>query len=68
MRRHIVIDEAEFAAPKRAAGPPTADHLANTTDGRRLDSKEAVVAFFAELAAERAAAAEAPMAGGDEPS
>jgi hypothetical protein len=29
-----------------------------TSDGRRLDSKEAVIAFFAELEAEAAAAAE----------
>jgi hypothetical protein len=34
------------------APPPTPDDVSITTDGRRLDSKEAVLRFFAELDAE----------------
>jgi hypothetical protein len=34
--------------------PSTPDEVSITTDGRRLDSAEAVIAFFAELEAERA--------------
>ena len=37
---------------------PTADDVSITTDGRRLDSKDAVIAFFAELDAEAASSAE----------
>jgi len=33
--------------------PPTDDDVSITLDGRRLDSREAVIAFFAELDAER---------------
>lgn len=44
---------AEFDALLRDAGRPTADDVSITTDGHRLDSKEAVLAFCAELAAER---------------
>ena len=40
----------------RIAPPPTGDDVSITVDGRRLDSKEAVVAFFAELDGERNAA------------
>jgi len=39
----------------RDAPPPTPDDVSVTRDGRRLDSKEAVLAFIAELDAERAA-------------
>lgn len=38
----------------RDAPPPTSDDVSITSDGRRLDSKEAVIAFFAELEAELA--------------
>lgn len=44
---------AEFDALLCDAATPTADDVSITTDGRRLDSKEAVLAFCAELAAER---------------
>jgi len=37
----------------RDAPPPTDDDVSITLDGRRLDSKEAVIAIFAELDAER---------------
>lgn len=33
-------------------GPPTADDVSVTNDGRRLDSKDAVLAWWAEVAAE----------------
>ncbi|MCU0271466.1 MAG: hypothetical protein MUF83_22880 [Acidimicrobiales bacterium] len=35
-------------------GPSTADEVSITTDGRWLDSAEAVIEFFAELERERA--------------
>ena len=35
------------------AEPPTADDVSLTEDGRRLDSAEAVIAFFDTLRAER---------------
>ena len=35
------------------AGPSTEDEVSITTDGRRLDSAEAVIEFFAELEAHR---------------
>ena len=53
------LTRAEFNELFRDAPAPTADDVSITSDGRRLDSKEAVVAFFAELEAEAAAAAEA---------
>jgi len=34
------------------AGPPTPDDVSVTVDGRRLDSKEAVLAWWADVAAE----------------
>lgn len=36
------------------AAPPTEDDVSVTNDGRRLDSAEAVIAFFEEMKAERA--------------
>jgi hypothetical protein len=39
----------------KAAAPPTPDDVSITRDGRRLDSKEAVEAWLAEVEAERAA-------------
>jgi len=46
----------EFNELLRDAPPPTADDVSITSDGRRLDTKEKVLAFCAELAAERAQA------------
>ncbi len=45
----------EFVARVRAAAPATDDDVSITLDGRRLDSKEAVLAWLAEVEAERAA-------------
>jgi hypothetical protein len=41
-----------------AAGAPTPDDVSITLDGRRLDTKDKVLAFVAELEQERAAGAE----------
>ena len=46
----------EFNDLLRDAPPPTADDVSITSDGRRLDTKEKVLAFCAELTAERAKA------------
>ncbi len=48
-----VLTGDEFDEMLRDAPPPTDDDVSITLDGRRLDSKEAVIAFFAELDAER---------------
>ena len=45
----------EFVARARAAGGPTDDDVSITRDGRRLDSKQAVLAWLAEVEADRAA-------------
>lgn len=45
----------EFLARVRAGAPTTADDVSITLDGRRLDSKEAVLAWLAEVEADRAA-------------
>ncbi|MGQ0744314.1 MAG: helix-turn-helix domain-containing protein [Acidimicrobiales bacterium] len=45
----------EFLARVLGAPPPTVDDVSITLDGRRLDSKEAVLAWLAEVEAERAA-------------
>jgi excisionase family DNA binding protein len=45
----------EFVARVRAAAPAIADDVSITLEGRRLDSKEAVLAWLAEVEAERAA-------------
>ena len=49
-----VLTREEFNEMLRDAPPPSADDVSITSDGRRLDSKEAVIAFFAELDAELA--------------
>jgi len=46
----------ELIARMRHAGPPTADDVSVTFDGRHLDSSEAVRAWLADLAACRATA------------
>jgi hypothetical protein len=45
----VDMSTAEFSARIRAAGPSTADDVSITFDGRRLDSKEAVLAWWAEV-------------------
>ncbi|MCU1497707.1 MAG: hypothetical protein JWM47_1660 [Acidimicrobiales bacterium] len=47
--------KAEFNELFAGAAPPTDDDVSITMDGRRLDSPEAVIAFFRELEAERLA-------------
>ncbi len=51
----LPLSSEEFIARVRAGGPPTADDVSVTRDGRRLDTKEAVLAFLAEVEADRAA-------------
>lgn len=54
-KRVLRLSSEEFVARVRAAGPATDDDVSITRDGRRLDSKEAVLAWLADLEAERAA-------------
>jgi hypothetical protein len=54
MRRRFERDE--FNALFADMDAPTDDEVSITTDGRRLDSVEAVMAFVREVALERAAA------------
>lgn len=53
--RMLPMASDEFIARVAGAGPATRDDSSITTDGRRLDSKEAVVAWLREVEAERAA-------------
>jgi len=48
-----VLTFEELADALRSAPPPTADDVSITWDGRRLDSKEKVLRFLAELRAAR---------------
>ncbi len=45
----------EFIERLRAGGPATPYDVSITMDGRRLDTKEAVLAWLAEVEADRAA-------------
>jgi hypothetical protein len=49
-----VLTREEFNEMLRDAPPPSSDDVSITSDGRRLDSKEAVLEFFAQLEAELA--------------
>jgi len=56
----VVVDDAapvltfeELAEAVRDAPPPTADDVSITWDGRRLDGREKVLSFLAELDAAR---------------
>ncbi|MFI5047289.1 MAG: hypothetical protein ACHQIG_09525 [Acidimicrobiia bacterium] len=51
-----VLSREEFNDLVRDAPPPTDDDVPVTSDGRRLDTRDKVLAFCAELAAERAEA------------
>lgn len=53
-----VLTWEEFSELFRDALPPTSDDVSITTDGRRLDTAAKVIEFFAELDAERSAAAD----------
>jgi hypothetical protein len=48
------LDVEQLAEAARAAQPRTADDVSITWDGRRLDSREKVLEFLAELETERA--------------
>lgn len=48
-------DEHDLAALLTGSSPSTADEVSVTSDGRRLDSAEAVIAFFEELREQRSA-------------
>lgn len=48
-------DIAELQAAARRGGPPTCDDVSITSDGRRLESKDALLAFLDEVNCERAA-------------
>ena len=54
-REPLPVPDDEFIDRLRAAGPPTDDDVSITRDGRRLDSKEAVLVWLAEVEADRAA-------------
>jgi len=49
-----VLSLDELDERLRQARPPTPDDVSITRDGRRLDTKEEVLAFLAEMEAERA--------------
>jgi len=49
----LALTFSELAEAVRDAPSPTADDVSITWDGRRLDSKEKVLAFLAELDAAR---------------
>jgi hypothetical protein len=55
VKSHYEWDEVE--ALLAGGDPPTPDDVSITSDGRRLDSAAAVIAFFDELQAERASEA-----------
>lgn len=65
----IHMTDDEFERRVRAASPRTSDDVSITMDGRRLDSKEAVLAWWAEVApeveAEQAARGRVDRAGSD---
>ena len=44
-----VYEAGELDALLRACPPPTNDDVSVTTDGRRLDTPEAVIEFFEDL-------------------
>ena len=54
-REALPMSGDEFVARAQAGAPSTPDDVSITRDGRRLDSKEAVEAWLAEVEAERAA-------------
>ena len=56
MAAQPVMTAEELIERMGHAGPPTADDVPVTVDGRRLDSPEAVKAWLADLAARRATA------------
>ncbi len=53
-RINLPLSGDEFLARVRAAAPSTADDVSSTRDGRRLDSRSAIVEWLAEVEADRA--------------
>jgi hypothetical protein len=49
-----VLTAEELAEALRHAAPPSVDDVTILEDGRRIDSREAALAWLEELAAERA--------------
>ena len=54
-REVLPMSGDEFVARARAAAPSTADDVSITRDGRRLDTREAVLAWLAEVEVDRVA-------------
>jgi hypothetical protein len=54
-RRVLPLSAEELSARVEHAPPATRDDVSITSDGRRLDSKDAVMAWLAEVEADRAA-------------
>jgi hypothetical protein len=63
MAAQPVMTVEELAEALRKAPPPTEDDVTILWDGRRLDSREAVMEWLAEVEVKRAE--EAAAAGGD---
>lgn len=57
MAAQPVLTAEELAEALRDAPPATPDDVTTLRDGRRLDSRQAVMEWLAEIEAERAAAA-----------
>ncbi len=53
--RKLPLSGDEFVARVETAAPATRDDVSITLDGRRLDSREAVLTWLAEVEADRAA-------------
>jgi len=51
----LPLSAEEFAERVALAPPPTVDDVSITRDGRRLDSKDAVLAWVAEVEEDRSA-------------
>jgi hypothetical protein len=51
----VPLSGDEFVARAQAGAPSTPDDVSVTRDGRRLDSREAVLAWLAEVEADRTA-------------
>jgi hypothetical protein len=61
MAAQPVMTAEELIERVRHAPPPTPDDVTILWDGRRLDSREAVMEWLAEVDAKRAAEAVAPI-------
>jgi hypothetical protein len=63
MAAQPVLTAEELAEAVRHAPPPTPDDVTILQDGRRLDSRQAVMEWLAEVEAERAVEAASSEAG-----